>query len=151
MFFQDDEDVLSVYRNLKIFCETAPSILSFYGFDIAIIRELTCIRVSRRHKWHAHLGLRWNSSCEATPLVSEMWPFKRGGLSSGWLLKWGSIALNTRLLYDSLARVKNTSFHISAQPHQKEVFFWIKKCLPSKLCLCVWKEDQFTCKKCQFS
>ena len=25
VFFQEDEDVPSVYRNLKIFCETAPS------------------------------------------------------------------------------------------------------------------------------
>ena len=25
VFLQEDEDVLSVYRNLKIFCETAPS------------------------------------------------------------------------------------------------------------------------------
>ena len=24
VFLQEDEDVLSVYRNLKIFCETAP-------------------------------------------------------------------------------------------------------------------------------
>ena len=27
--------------------------------------------------------IQWNSSCEATPFVAEMWPFKRGGLSSG--------------------------------------------------------------------
>ena len=28
VFLQDDEDVLSVYRNLKIFCETATSACS---------------------------------------------------------------------------------------------------------------------------
>ena len=28
VFFQEDEDVLSVYRNLKIFCETAPGTLA---------------------------------------------------------------------------------------------------------------------------
>ena len=27
--------------------------------------------------------IQWNPSCEATPFASEMWPFKRGGLSSG--------------------------------------------------------------------
>ena len=26
MFLQEDEDVLSVYHNLKIFCETAPCV-----------------------------------------------------------------------------------------------------------------------------
>ena len=28
-------------------------------------------------------GVQWNPSCEATPFLPEMWPFKRGGLSSG--------------------------------------------------------------------
>ena len=27
--------------------------------------------------------IEWNPSCEATPFVAEMWPFKWGGLSSG--------------------------------------------------------------------
>ena len=34
--------------------------------------------------------LQWNLSCEATPFAPEKWPFKRGGLSSGWPLKRGS-------------------------------------------------------------
>ena len=29
------------------------------------------------------LAIQWNPSCEATPFAAEMWPFKRGGLSSG--------------------------------------------------------------------
>ena len=29
------------------------------------------------------LMIQWNPSCEATPYVSEKWPYKRGGLSSG--------------------------------------------------------------------
>ena len=28
-------------------------------------------------------GIQWNPSCEANPFSPEMWPFKRGGLSSG--------------------------------------------------------------------
>ena len=27
--------------------------------------------------------VQWNPSCEATPFVADMWPFKRYGLSSG--------------------------------------------------------------------
>ena len=34
--------------------------------------------------------IQWNPSCEATPFAPEKWPFKRGGLSSGWPLKRGS-------------------------------------------------------------
>ena len=30
-----------------------------------------------------NIGLQWNSSCEATAFVSEKWPFKKGGFSSG--------------------------------------------------------------------
>ena len=30
VFLQEDEDVPSVYRNLKIFCETAPWVFYFY-------------------------------------------------------------------------------------------------------------------------
>ena len=29
------------------------------------------------------MGIQWNPSCKASPLTSEKWPFKRGGLSSG--------------------------------------------------------------------
>ena len=54
VFLQEDEDVLSVFRNLMIFCETAPLVL-----------------------------IQWNPSCEATPFAPEKWPFKRGGLRSG--------------------------------------------------------------------
>ena len=46
---------------------------------------------------HIHyLEVQWNPSCEATPVSSEKWPFKRGGLSSG-------LEINTFMLRFSLS------------------------------------------------
>ena len=41
-------------------------------------------------KYIMRTWVQWNPSCEASPFASEKWPFKRGGLSSGWPLKRGS-------------------------------------------------------------
>ena len=41
------------------------------------------------------MHIQWNPSCEATPFVSEKWPFKRGGLSLG-------VEINTSMFRFSL-------------------------------------------------
>ena len=43
-----------------------------------------------------YCDIQWNPSCEATPFASEMWPFKRGGLSSG-------VEINTFMLRFTLS------------------------------------------------
>ena len=51
VFLQEDEDVLSVYRNLKIFCETAPRAL-------AKISLASLARVERRFQFTLALNDR---------------------------------------------------------------------------------------------
>ena len=48
VFFQDDEDALSVYRNLKFFCETAPK-----AFVVIVrtnkLRSQTSLHIDQRY------------------------------------------------------------------------------------------------------
>ena len=50
-------------------------------------------------KW-SFIDVQWNPSCEATSFAPEMWPFKRGGLSSG--IKFNIFCLNLLCLVASL-------------------------------------------------
>ena len=42
-----------------------------------------CHAADTGHDTPTRHSIQWNPSCEATPFAGEMWPSKRGGLSSG--------------------------------------------------------------------
>ena len=93
------------------------------SYDNQRVRRLassdrTSNRIIMVHAEYQQLYIQWNPSCEATPFAPEKWSFKRGGLlpgveintfmfrftlssdlsrrgglSSGWPLKWGSTVL----------------------------------------------------------
>ena len=63
VFLQEDEDVPSVYRNLKIFCETAPCPLNFNlpfflclntSFVFTIYQPSQCVLTSNRQSGVLH-------------------------------------------------------------------------------------------------
>ena len=59
--------------------------------------------------------IQWNLSCEATPLASEKWPFKSGGLSSG-------VRINTIMFRFTLSSGVSTGGGLSSGWHLKRGF-----------------------------